>query len=59
MAGVVAAAPKPVLIVDHFFFQPWLSTDGTYPAFVIDPSILGNLKQRGVEEHDRIFTLIQ
>jgi hypothetical protein len=59
MAGVIAAAPKPVLIIDDIFAQPWNSTNRSYPAFVIDPSVLNELRLRGVVKDDRIATLIK
>ncbi len=59
LAGLVAAAPKPVLMIDDIFSQPWYSTNGSYPAFVIDPSVLNELRLRGVVQDDRIATLIK
>jgi hypothetical protein len=59
LAGLVAAAPKPVLVIDDIISQPWHSTDGRYPAFSIDPIILLNMRLRGVMKDDRIATLIQ
>jgi hypothetical protein len=58
LAGFIARAPKPILIVDDIFSQPWNSTNNLYPAFSVDPSILNNLKLRGIVKDDRIATLI-
>lgn len=59
LASLIASAPKPILIVDDIFSQPWHSTNGSYPAFVMDPAVLGELELRGVVKDDRIGTLIK
>jgi hypothetical protein len=59
LAGLIAAAPKPILIIDDIFAQPWHSTNGAYPAFVIDRVVLAELEMRGVVKDDRIATLIK
>jgi len=59
LAGLIAAAPKPVLIIDDIFSQPWHSTNNSYPAFSVDPTILYNLRLRGVIKDDRVATLVK
>lgn len=50
-SAVVAAmsqAPKPILINDDVFSQPWHSSEDRFPAFVIDPNLLKDLERKKV-----------
>lgn len=58
-AGLLASAPKPILIFDDILSLPWHSTNGSYPAFSVDAGLLNNLRMRGVVRDDRIATLIR
>lgn len=58
-AGILASAPKPVLVLDDIFSLPWHSTNGAYPAFSADITLLENLRRRGIINDDRIATLIR
>jgi hypothetical protein len=59
LANAIAGAPKPVLILDDTFSQPWHATGGKFPAFVVDPNVLADLRRTKIIPDDRIATLIE
>lgn len=57
--GMLASAPKPILVLDDVYSLPWHSTNGSYPAFSADLTLLENLRKRGMIKDDRVVTLIR
>jgi hypothetical protein len=52
LAAAFARLPKPVFTEDEVFSLPWHSTDGRYPAVVIDGTLYGIAKREGFVRHD-------
>jgi hypothetical protein len=59
LAEAVSHLPKPIFTNDEIFSLPWHSSDGHYPAIVVDPTLYGIAKREGFLANDfprRLFT---
>ena len=58
LASYIAAQPKPVLVMDDIFSQPFYSTGGLFPAFVQDPNISSDLLKHRIIRTDPMAAAI-